>query len=563
MTTTPTDDLPTALAVLYLRVSTAGQAEGGTSLETQEATGRAEAARRSAQVVAVHSDEISGALYSRRAGLQAALLQVEALRRDHPGIPLCLIVAKYDRSARDITIQREIERRLRACGAEFVSCDGTPGGNTPPAKLFRTMRGGFAEFERDLIRERTVEGRLEVARSGRQPAPHFRPFGYRIIQRADVYPGSAWSVEDVGRYVVVPEEADLIRELFARYGSGEWSLRGAVREWIARGVPTVHDGRWWPPTLWWMLQNPVYVGRARYNRREHTRTEREDGTIAHGQRRRDPADVVTIPCPAIVSEATFALVQARLTSNQKTMGSTPARRHLLSGLLRCPECGRGLFGRRRESDGAFHYKCAQGTRDGGCSRRHWQGEVLERLVTLAVGEIAASPEIVALAIAEARGRQRVSVADLAGLEKLLLECQRKESLIVQAEITALSEGRDTSPYRAALREVGAKRVQIEEQVLRARVAVDSKAADVDVAEVVAAIGAIDQLLRDPRLPLLERAIALRTVVASVRPFDAEPGRDGRCNPVPGVEIEFHAVDGVERITLRATLSTAGGVTLRG
>src|ERR1041384_4753007 len=66
-------------AVLSLRVSTEDQAENGTSLETQELACLRKAAELNAQVVTIYRDEgVSGALYHTRAGMQAALADIEA-----------------------------------------------------------------------------------------------------------------------------------------------------------------------------------------------------------------------------------------------------------------------------------------------------------------------------------------------------------------------------------------------------------------------------------------------------------------------------------------------------
>ena len=541
-----------ALAVCYLRVSTAGQATDGTSLESQEATTRAEALRLGASVASVHRDEVSGVRYASRAGLQAALSQVEALRRAEPSRPVLLVIAKWDRSARDIGVQREIQRRLSAAGCRLVSCDGTPTDDTPVSRLSQTMRGAFGEFESDIIRERTQEGRNKVAAQGRQPARSLRPFGYRIIQKADVYPGSAWSEDDLGRYVVLEEEAAAVRVIFARYASGEWSLRTAVKWLEEQGIPSVRGGRWVPGTLWAMLQRTAYVGRATYGKKEQLRSERADGTIAYGRRIRPAEEVVTIPCPALVSEETFAAVQLRLSTNQARYGGNPERRHLLSGLLRCPECGRGLFGVRHTK--WTYYRCDPSA---DCSRRQWRGDVLERLTIAAVAQVAASPTILAAALAAARARARAAVGDIDTIGALLVEARRRESAAVQAEVAALAEGRDATPYRVAVEGLSQRRRMLEEQMRAAEMAAP-KATDVDTAQIRRALSMAGELLTDERLPLHERASALRWVVERVVPFDdLSLPHKASAKPTPGARVHLLMPHSVGGVTLRATLSGDG------
>ena len=65
-------------AVIYLRVSTTGQAEEGTSLDAQKAACLSKARALGAQVVACYEDAgVSGALYAARPGIQAALADLE------------------------------------------------------------------------------------------------------------------------------------------------------------------------------------------------------------------------------------------------------------------------------------------------------------------------------------------------------------------------------------------------------------------------------------------------------------------------------------------------------
>ena len=103
------------------------------------------------QVVATHEDRgvSGGAEIDKRPGLIAAL---EALRTERAGI---LVVAKRDRLARDVLVAAMVERLCQREGARIQSADGTGNGDSPEAKLLRTMIDAFAAYERALIRART------------------------------------------------------------------------------------------------------------------------------------------------------------------------------------------------------------------------------------------------------------------------------------------------------------------------------------------------------------------------------------------------------------------------
>jgi len=69
-----------------------------------------------------------------------------------------LVVTKLDRLARSATDLGVIARALEAQGVDLVVVDQKIDTSTPSGKLMFTMIGAFAEFERDLIRERCKEG---------------------------------------------------------------------------------------------------------------------------------------------------------------------------------------------------------------------------------------------------------------------------------------------------------------------------------------------------------------------------------------------------------------------
>ena len=137
------------LAVGYVRVSTEDQ---GLGLEAQRAALAVWAERAGVTLLAVHEDRgvSGGAAIDRRPGLLAAL---DALAGCGAGV---LVVAKRDRLARDVLNAAMIERMAERVGARVVSAAGEGEGSDPASKLMRTMIDAFAEYERAVIRGRTV-----------------------------------------------------------------------------------------------------------------------------------------------------------------------------------------------------------------------------------------------------------------------------------------------------------------------------------------------------------------------------------------------------------------------
>jgi DNA invertase Pin-like site-specific DNA recombinase len=147
----------------YARVSTTGQ-----DLASQLA------ALKAAGVAKVYSEKASGAKTDRPA--LAKLLKALA-----PGDQV--IVTRLDRLARST---RDLLNTLDAIGkaqSTFRSiADAWADTSTPHGRLILTVLGGLAEFERELIRQRTGEGRARAKARGQSLG---RPFKLNKFQRQE------------------------------------------------------------------------------------------------------------------------------------------------------------------------------------------------------------------------------------------------------------------------------------------------------------------------------------------------------------------------------------------
>ena len=80
------------------------------------------------------------------------------------------------------------------------------------------------------------------------------------------------SDEADARYEIVEHQAVVVREIFARYVDGTDSITGLCRWLEAEGIPTATGKRRWDrSTVWGMLRNSAYAGRAGFDKtaRDH------------------------------------------------------------------------------------------------------------------------------------------------------------------------------------------------------------------------------------------------------------------------------------------------------
>lgn len=138
----------------YARVSTKTQARDGNSLESQEK------ALREAGATKIYTDAFTGTKTD-RPEFDKLLAEIKAGDT--------LVVTKLDRFARSMSqgsqlVSELIDRGIRVYILNIGVLD-----NTPASKLIRNVFFAFAEFERDMIVERTQEGKA-VAKQN----PEFR-----------------------------------------------------------------------------------------------------------------------------------------------------------------------------------------------------------------------------------------------------------------------------------------------------------------------------------------------------------------------------------------------------
>lgn len=131
----------------YVRVSTEEQADSRLGLEAQEATLRAEAARRGWQLTIVSDEGLSGSQVN--PGLRHALEQLAA------GLADGLLVAKLDRLARSVVHAADIMQRARLQRWSLIMLDIQVDTTSASGEAMANMLATFAQYERRIIGERT------------------------------------------------------------------------------------------------------------------------------------------------------------------------------------------------------------------------------------------------------------------------------------------------------------------------------------------------------------------------------------------------------------------------
>jgi len=163
------------LAIGYVRVSSEKQVRDGVSLEAQQARITAWAVANGTQLLAVHVDAgISGAKAYNRPALQTAL--AEACK--HKAVVVVYSLSRLARSTKDAIV---ISEQLNKAGADLVSLSEKIDTTSAAGKMVFRMLAVLAEFERDIIAERTSTA-MQHKRSRHEYTGGLVPYGWRTSQ---------------------------------------------------------------------------------------------------------------------------------------------------------------------------------------------------------------------------------------------------------------------------------------------------------------------------------------------------------------------------------------------
>ena len=201
----------------YIRVSTTGQVDEGVSLEAQRGKIEAWCNINDYDLGEVFTDAgISGKRADNRPGLQ------DSLEASCKARGAALVVYSLSRLARSTKDAISIAERLDKAGADLVSISEKIDTTTAAGKMVFRMLAVLAEFERDLVSERTVAALAHMRSQGKRISR--TPFGFDLA-------------DDGITLVENPAEQAVIDDILAMRARG-MSFPKIARRLTERGIPT-------------------------------------------------------------------------------------------------------------------------------------------------------------------------------------------------------------------------------------------------------------------------------------------------------------------------------------
>lgn len=337
------------IAVIYARYSSHQQRD--VSIEQQVNACRKYADDQGLTVLRIYDDHAMTGTNDQRPAFQ------QMIRDSASGAFQFVIVYSLDRFSRDRYDSAIHKHTLKEHGVKVLSAMENIQDN-PTGVLMESILEGFAEYYSKELAQKVRRGMRNNAEKCMVIGP--LPLGYRKGQD--------------GRFEIIEEEAEIVREIFRRVDGGE-AFSEIFRDLNTRHVLTKHGKPWDKNALQTLLHNEKYIGVYSY------------------------ADIrVEGGVPAIVDPDVYTRVQSRLTSKRNAQGAKARRNangsYLLTGKLYCGHCKSPMVGTSGTGKlGVLHYYyTCRGRQKKTCDKKPVSRDYIEELIAKKLQQLIFDPE---------------------------------------------------------------------------------------------------------------------------------------------------------------------------
>ena len=458
-------------AAVYIRVSTEEQAELSPESQMEKIQ---EYARREGIVILQDQIYVDAGISGKKAEKRPEFMRMIAAAKEKDCPFSVLLLWKFSRFARNQEEAIFYKSILRSkCGVDVVSI-------TEPliaghfGSLIERIIEWMDEFYSIRLSEE-VKRSMEInARRGKlQATPSF---GYRVEQ---------------GRLIPEPEEAVIVQRIFHSFIAGK-GLFPIAKELNAMGVRTHRGNAFENRTVEYILRNPVYIGKLRWNPTGRTSRDFFNENLIVADSDHEP----------LVTMEMWEAAQQRMDEVKAQWGykARPSSelKHWLSGVVRCSSCGATLI-----FSAPHYYKCNNYVRGRCASSQHIKAETLANAL---IEQLTVDSEKSNNLVYKVTYSNQSGGDDLARMEAALKQLQTKKSRLQDAYLSGVLELYDF----AATKKVLENSIQQTEQEIEAfRKRSDES---VVVAAIQTAIRAALNTLTDPSATIEQKNNAARSVI---------------------------------------------------
>ena len=373
---------------IYTGVFTSMQVEGY-SLDAQKDKLRKYADYQEMSIVGEYSDEgKSGKSVEGRPQFKQMLVDIES-GKDNVDYVLVFKLSRFGRNAADVLSSLQ---KMQDYGVNLICVEDGIDSSKDVGKLMISVLSAVAEIERENILVQTMEGRRQKAREDRWNGG-FAPYGYQLVN---------------GELIIAEDEAEIIRIIYDKFVNTTMGM-AAIAAFLnnsgykkkLRQNNTIEGFS--TSFVKGVLDNPIYCGKLAFGRRKN---EKISGTRNeyHIVKQKDYLLSDGIH-EAIISEEMWnqAHRKRQETGVLQVKTHSPLHEHILSGIIKCPVCGSGMYGnvnRKKHPDRGyykdyFYYACKHRKLVDGhrCTyKRQWNEDRINAAVEEIIRKFVKSPK---------------------------------------------------------------------------------------------------------------------------------------------------------------------------
>lgn len=251
-----------------------------------------------------------------------------------------IIVWKFSRFARNQEEAIVYKSMLKKNGVTVISCSESLD-DSPYSSLIERIIEWMDEYYSIRLSGEVKRGMTEKVQRGQ--AVTIPAFGYKIIDK---------------QYIINEQTAPIVRKIFSDYLAGK-GITAIARELNILGIKTARGNDWENRTVEYILRNPVYTGKIRWNPVGKTKRNYDDENIIITDGVHEP----------IIDEKSFEQAQTLIDYTKKRhkqyIHKNIKTEYMLHGLIKCSSCGASLS---KSSTGGL--QCIKYTK-GNCKQSHY------------------------------------------------------------------------------------------------------------------------------------------------------------------------------------------------
>ena len=262
----------------------------------------------------VYADEAETGTKGSRPEFQRLIADCRAVLIDE------IITKSISRFARNTVTLLETVRELKSLNVGVYFEEQRIHTLNADGELMLTILASYAQEESRSVSE-NCKWRIRKDYQEGKSLNHIRMYGYDYKE---------------GKLIVIPEEAEVVRMIFADYLAG-LGFNAIMKKLVRLGVPTKCGGRWSESTVESILTNEKFIGDMCLQKRYITdhitkRQKQNNGEL--------PKYYIEGTHEAVIARETFAAVQAEIARRSAKI-NYPCKQSFseFSGLIRCGQCG--------------------------------------------------------------------------------------------------------------------------------------------------------------------------------------------------------------------------------